>query len=74
MKCCLCNITPFLKNRTLRLAAYRKFTWWVYTRLGNAVRKVIPSCAVWSITDTYPEQNIQYTGFHDADFDEDFPV
>ena len=50
-----------VKFRTLRLAAYRQFTWWVHTRLGKAVRKVIPSCAVWSIRDAFPEANYEYT-------------
>lgn len=63
-----------LKNRILRLAAYRQFTWWIHIRLGKAVRKVIPSCSVWSIRDAYPEEDNGYTGFRDPDDDEYFPV
>ena len=60
-------------KRTLRLAAYRQFTWWINTKLGKSVRLVIPSCAVWKIRDTYPEQDGNYVGFKDAEDENDFP-
>ena len=58
----------------MRLAGYRQFTWWVHTRLGKSVKRVIPLCAVWTIRDSYPEDDNQYTGFKEADSDDDFPL
>ena len=49
--------------RSMRLAAYRQFTWWTYNRLGEGNRRVIPSCVVSAIRHEYPEQSGNYTGF-----------
>ena len=55
-----------VENRSLRYAAYRIFTWWVHNRLGKGVRKVIPSCAVWTIRDTFPEESGIYVPFQEV--------
>ena len=49
-----------INNQSLRYAGYRQFTWWIYNRLGNGVRKIIPSCAIWEIRNHYPELDRQY--------------
>lgn len=53
-------------NISLRYAAYRQFTWWIHNRLGKGVRRVIPSCAIWAIRETYPDQNNIYIPFQEA--------
>ena len=54
-----------IQNTTYRLAAYRQFTYWIHTRLGRAVRRVIPACAVNQIRLAYPEPSGQYTGYQE---------
>ncbi|XP_064638314.1 uncharacterized protein LOC135494328 [Lineus longissimus] len=56
-----------ITERAYRLAAYRQFTWWIHERLGKKVRKVIPSCVVQLIRETFQDPNGQYTGFREAD-------
>ena len=49
----------FLKKKIFSLvgfAGYKQFTWWVHNHLGFGVRKVIPSCAVWAIRETYQDR------------------
>ena len=55
-----------VENKSFRYAAYRLFTWWIHNRLGQGVRKVIPSCAVWAIRNQYPEPNGVYVPFQEA--------
>ena len=56
-------------NQISRLAAYRQFTWWIHTRLGHSIRRVIPACAVYQIRQGYPEELGQYVGFQQAEED-----
>ena len=48
---------------SFRYAGYKQFTWWVHNHLGFGVRKVIPSCAVWGISETYPAPDGKYISF-----------
>lgn len=57
--------------RSLRLAAYFQFTWWVHGYLGRGNRRVIPSCVVSAIRERYPEASGEYQGFQEADLDEE---
>ena len=61
------NVYLYLVSRTYRLAAYRQFTQWIHSRLGRAVRRVIPACAVIKIRNTFPELSGEYTGFTDTE-------
>ncbi|XP_065060247.1 P2X purinoceptor 7-like [Rhopilema esculentum] len=55
-----------INNRTLRFAAYKQYTWWVHNRLGKGVRKVIPSCAIWAIRNSFPSENAYYVPFMES--------
>ena len=61
-----------IQPRTFRLAAYRQFTWWIHSRLGRSVRRIIPACAVAEIRRSFPEETGQYTGFQEADETNDY--
>ena len=50
-------------NRGLRHGAYRQFIYWRCGKLGFGIRKVIPSCCVWRVRDTFPSTLGNYTGF-----------
>ncbi|KAL9976758.1 hypothetical protein ACROYT_G014087 [Oculina patagonica] len=54
-------------NRSFRYAAYRQFTWWVHGHLGKKIRRVIPSCAVNKIRQTFPADDGVYTGYTEED-------
>ena len=49
---------------------YKKFLWWIHNRLGKEVRKVIPSCALWSIREKYPSADGSYIPFKESRDDE----
>ena len=48
---------------SFRKAAYRQFALWRYGKLGRGNGRVIPSCAVLKIRDTYPAPHGRYMGF-----------
>ena len=59
--------TIHLCNRSLRYAAYRVFTWLVHNRLGQGVRKVIPSSAIWAIRNAFLESdNTPYVPYQEV--------
>lgn len=47
--------------RLYRYIAYRRYTRWLWHRLGKKTRKVIPSCVVSAIRTRFPSD--EYTGF-----------
>lgn len=53
-------------NRSLRYASYKQFIWWIFKSLGKGNRRVIPSCVIWKIRNTYPESDGQYTLYSDG--------
>ena len=53
--------------RSYRYAAYRQFSWFTYVKLGRYVRRVIPSCAVSKIRETFPEADGKYVNFEGDD-------
>lgn len=55
-------------NACWRFIAYRQYILWVWGKLGRRNRRVVPSCIFWKIRDRYPDQNGNYTGFLDFDF------
>jgi hypothetical protein len=59
-------------SRTLRLAAYRQFTWWIHSKLGRKVRRVIPACVVATIRAAFSEESEMYVGYKDGDTADDY--
>ena len=49
-----------------RYAAYRQFCWFIHSRLGKGVRRVIPSCVISKIRERYPSEDGIYTGFKEG--------
>ena len=61
------SLSKYSVFRAYRYAAYRQFTWWMHGWLGKRVRRVIPSCAVNLIRNSFPELNNIYIGYKDVD-------
>ena len=54
-----------IQNKTNRLAAYRQFTYWIHSRLGRHVRRVIPACVINQVRLMYPEPSGEYIGYQE---------
>ena len=52
--------------RSCRFAGYKQFLWWIRNRFGKGVRKVIPSCTLWSIGEKYPSADGSYIPFKES--------
>ena len=52
--------------RSYRFAGYKHFLWWIHNQLGKGVRKVIPSCTLWSIREKYPSADGSYIPFKES--------
>ena len=52
-----------IADRAYRMAAYRQFIHWTYSRLGRGIRRIIPSCVVAAVRCEFPEADGVYTGF-----------
>ena len=50
-------------NKSYRYAAYRQFCWFIHSRLGKGVRRVIPACVVSKIREQFPSSDGVYVGF-----------
>lgn len=62
----------FMHFRSMRLVAYRQWTWWIHGKLGKRNRKVIPACVVAAVRKAYPEADpARYRGFEEAGEDEE---
>ena len=64
------DILCLLLFRSYRFAGYKQFSWWIHNRFGKGVRKVIPSCALWSIHEKYPSADRSYIPFKERRDDE----
>ena len=61
-------IVHFVVFRTYRYAAYRQFSWFIYTKFGRHVRRVIPpACVVTKIREEFPEPSGVYVNFDGDD-------
>ena len=63
----LTECTCIIVDRSYRLAAYRQFIHWTYSRLGRGIHRVIPSCVVAAVRHEFPELDGVYTGFRQAE-------
>ena len=52
-------------NNECRKYCYRKFSGILHGVLGKGVRKVLPSCLVRKIRDTYSDKGSNYMGYHE---------
>ena len=63
MSCIKLNVDSTIADRSYRLAAYRQFIHWTYSRLCRGIRRVIPSCVVAAVRHKFPDSDGLYTGF-----------
>ena len=55
-----------ISNRSYRFIAYRQYISWIFGWLGKDIRKIIPSCVVQKIRQTFPAQDGVYIPFQDV--------
>lgn len=55
-----------INSDSYRFAGYNQYTWWIHSHLGKGIRKVIPSCAIWAIRNTYPSEDGKYIPFMES--------
>jgi len=48
---------------SFRKAGYRQYIMWRFGKLGRGNRRVVPSCVVLAIRDSFPSANGQYMGY-----------
>ncbi|XP_057295551.1 uncharacterized protein LOC130624317 [Hydractinia symbiolongicarpus] len=53
-------------SQSYRYASYRQFSWFIHTRLGRGVRRVIPACVVAKIRTAFPSESGNYTRFREG--------
>ena len=53
------------------MPATKHYAWWIHSRLGKGKQKVIPSCTIWAIRNSFPSENQEYTPFTQSNDDED---
>ena len=63
MSCIKLNVMCTIIDRSYRLAVYRQFIHWTYSRLGRGIRRVIPSCVVAAVCHEFPDPDGAYSGF-----------
>ena len=58
-------IASFLQSkfRAFCYAGYKQFIWWIHHCLGKNYRQVIPSCALWKIRGSFPEESGNFVPF-----------
>ena len=52
------------------MLATKQYTWWIHNRFEKGVQKVIPSCTIWVIRNSFPSENQEYTQFIENNNDE----
>ena len=60
-----------MKNENFRFHAYRSYINYMHGYLGRKNRKVIPACVVAYIRDMWPDRHGTYTGYKEADEDDE---
>ena len=51
---------------SFRKAGYRQFVMWRFGKLGHGNRRVVPSCVIWAIRDSFPSAIGRYMGFRSS--------
>lgn len=57
---------PDYSTQSYRKAAYRQYTLWKYGKLGRGNRRILPSCVVTMIRQSYPAPDGRYMGFRQS--------
>ena len=60
-------IVHFVVFRTYRYAAYRQFSWFIYTKLGRRKKSYPPACVVTKIREEFPAPSGVYVNFDGDD-------